>query len=97
LIEGDEIQVLEFKIKSENDPNLTTLFLPNVVLRPKPTSIHPSSPQEAPKEAMYRNWNRTAKTGGAGSSTTASHRSWRQAISIPTAGCRRGLSELLLL
>jgi len=41
MIDGDEIQLFEFKVQSKNDSNLTTLFLPNEVLRAKPTSICP--------------------------------------------------------
>ena len=47
--------MLEVKIQSKKDPNLTTLFLPNGDLRVKPDLKLPlfvlNSPQEASKES----------------------------------------------
>ena len=65
LIEGNEIHVFKFKIQSKNDPNLTTLFLPNGVLRAKPELylplFAPHSPKKPRKKEIYRYQNRPTK------------------------------------
>ena len=45
--------MLQFKNTIQNKSNLTTLFLPNGLLRAKPTSIRPSSPSRSPKRKQY--------------------------------------------
>ena len=74
---------------TQNNPNLTTLFLPNGVLRAKPNLNLPLILSRSPlkkfqEKALNRKRRPTAKTREQGGGATAGRRGWRQAVGQPS-------------